>query len=102
MNVRIVSTGRSQHVVIVVCVCNLLADVDHAIADQSVSISVYQAVDKRRGRVLIDLLNPAAEMVSRLSPIVVLHGDDENGLHFLRSGSQTEDRHKREDTKNAE
>jgi hypothetical protein len=51
---------------------------------------------------LINLLNPAGELVGGLSPIMVLHGDDKNGLDFLRAGRQAENTHKNKDTEDAE
>jgi hypothetical protein len=59
----------------------VLADVLHAAIDESQGRSVYETVNKRSVRVLKDGLNPPRDG-RRLSPIVILHRDDENVFDF--------------------
>ena len=49
--------------------------------------SVYQAVNKWRIRVLVNLLNTAGKLIGRLRPVVIFHSDHENGFDFLAASA---------------
>src|SRR5262245_13585305 len=69
-------------------VSELLADVDHRVINNRKGRSVHKTVDERRIRILINLLDPASELVGWLRPVVILHSDDEYGFDFLGAGAQ--------------
>jgi hypothetical protein len=73
----------SQNVAIVRGKGRLAADIDLAAINNSRRGPVYQTVDERRVGILKNLLNPAAELVRWLGPIVVFHGDNENRFDFF-------------------
>jgi hypothetical protein len=69
-----------QNVAIVRGKSHLLADVDRAAIHDGSCGPIHQAVDEWRCGVLKDLLDSAGKLVSGLGPIVVFHGDHENGF----------------------
>ena len=82
----VVPAGSGQNVVVVRGVCHLLADVDDLAVDRRNRGPVHQAIDEGRIWILKNLLDRPRELVGRLRPIVIFHGDHEYGLDFLRSG----------------
>src|SRR5690242_17630986 len=85
MDVRIVSAGSSQDVMVGRGVGGLRADIDQGSVNGGKRSSVYETVDKRRVRILINLLDFARHL-GWLRPVVILHGDDKDCFDFLRSG----------------
>src|ERR1039457_1465803 len=88
MNVGIASAGSSQNVVIRAGVGSLLADVDQLPVNHGVGGPTHQAVNERGVGILINLLDPAGELVGGLRPVMVLHGDHEYRLDVIGVGSE--------------
>src|ERR1700704_1757247 len=80
MNMRVVAAGSGQNVVVVGGVSDLLTNVDFAAIDSGKCGPIYQTIDEWRIRILKNLLDSARKLVGRLRPIVVFHGDYENGF----------------------
>jgi hypothetical protein len=87
MNVRVVSAASGCGVMVGRSIRNLLADVDLFVVDPHNCGSVYQAVDKRRICILIDLLDPRTERIDRLGPVVIFHRDYEDLLDSISLGA---------------
>src|SRR5215472_7261592 len=82
MNMRIVSAGASQHVVIIGGVGHLPANMAQTATHDGISAPVHQTIDEWRMGILKDLLDGTAELVCRLGPVVVFHRDDEDCPDF--------------------
>jgi len=91
MDVGVVSVGGRENIVVRRGIRNLLANMDHRVADKFECSAVNKTVDKRGVRILINLLNCAGELVGRLSPVVVLHRDHKHGLNFLGLRAESAD-----------
>ena len=85
----IVPVGRVQHVVISSGVGDLLTAVLYRIAHRGKSTPIDQAIDERRIGILIDLLDPAGELVRGLGPVVIFHCDHEDCFDLLCTGVHT-------------
>jgi hypothetical protein len=70
-------------------VSNVLADMDDLAVHDGKRGSVYQTIDEGCVRVLKDLLDRTAELIGWLRPVVILHGDNEDGLDFLCAGMRS-------------
>src|SRR5450432_699054 len=86
MDVRIVSAGCCQNVVITGGERNLLADADFMAVDLCNGSAVDQAVNERRIRIMENLLDWSGELVGRLRPVMVFHGDYKHGFQFVSIG----------------
>ena len=97
MDVRVVTAGCSEHVVIGVGVCNLLADVLGHVINLRPGSSVDEAVNKWSVGIHINLLYAAGELVRGLRPVVILHRNDEDGLDLLGVRAKSTRNRKRAD-----
>jgi len=61
-------------------VSDFTADIDRRAIDHDKRGSVHQTVDEGRVVIEINLLDLARGLVGRLGPVVILHGDHENGF----------------------
>jgi hypothetical protein len=82
MDVRIVSAGGGQNVVVGRSVGDMLADVLDAAIKEGKRRPVHKTIDERGVWVLKDLLNPAGD-AGGLSPVVIFQCDYENVFDFL-------------------
>src|SRR5689334_13666400 len=83
MDIRVVTAGSSEYVVVRVGVCNLLADVLGDAVNLRPGGSIDEAIDKRSVGILIYLLRATGELVRGLRTVVILHSDNEYGLDLL-------------------
>src|ERR1700731_1048214 len=91
MNMRVVSAGSGQNVMVSAGISDLLADIDCGAIHRSECSPVHQTVNEWRVRILINLLDISGKL-DRLSPVVILHCNHKNCLDFLSAGVQTAER----------
>src|SRR5665213_2878785 len=92
MNVGIIAAGSGQNIVIRGGVGSLLADIDQLPVNQGVGGSLHQTINEGCVGILINLLDPAGELVGGLRPVMILHGDYEYRLDVIGVGSEAAER----------
>src|SRR5580704_1528688 len=92
MNVGIISAGSGQNIVVGGGVGSLLADIDQLSVNHGEGGSLHQTVNEGGVGILINLLDPAGELVGGLGPVVILHRDHEYRFDVFSIGIEAAQR----------